>query len=222
MPLQLLEERPAPLQLSPAPLLRRARPGGQGRQHKGTAVTLVAVLLVGVWLLGGFWTSVQLRSPRAPYPSAVAGQAWARSPEPGAWAFFRLSFPITTLPLTATLWVDADQVVTPYLNGFRVRRPPRAPAVRGPGQPGPGGYRPGHPRASRHGGLVAGAGPGDGHAGPGSGQPGQPGALFSSPHRAELRLRDGGNGHPARGLAVHHQRGVDCPGLPRVGDVQRA
>ena len=127
MPLELLQEPAAAPQVTTAPLLRRARPGGQGRRHGGTAVTLVALLLVGVWLLGGFWTSVQLRSPRAPYPSALAGQAWARSPEPGARAFFRLSFPITTLPLTATLWVDADQVVTPYLNGFRVAAPPELP-----------------------------------------------------------------------------------------------
>ncbi len=87
----------------------------------------MAVVLAGVWLVGGFWTSVQLRSPRAAYPSALAGQGWARSPEPGERAFFRLSFPVTTLPLTATLWVDADQAVTPYLNGFRVAAPPELP-----------------------------------------------------------------------------------------------
>ena len=45
----------------------------------------------------------------------------------GERAFFRLSFPVTTLPLTATLWVDADQAVTPYLNGFRVAAPPELP-----------------------------------------------------------------------------------------------
>ena len=127
MSLQLVEQLPSPSPVTTAPLAQPTPPGGQGRQHRATAVTLVAVLLAGVWLLGGFWTSVQLRSPRAPYPSALAGQGWARSPEPGARAFFRLSFPVTTMPLTATLWVDADQAVTPYLNGFRVGAPPELP-----------------------------------------------------------------------------------------------
>ena len=66
MSLQLVEQLPSPSPVTTAPLAQPTPPGGQGRRHRATAVTLVAVLLAGVWLLGGFWTSVQLRSPRAP------------------------------------------------------------------------------------------------------------------------------------------------------------
>src|SRR5580658_6857238 len=89
----------------------------------GTMVVAVSVLTACMWLIGGFWASVQVRSPRSPYPSPVAGEGWVRSPEAGPRAFFRLSVPIGSMPGSATLWVDGDQVVTAYIDGFRLAAP---------------------------------------------------------------------------------------------------
>lgn len=86
-----------------------------------------AVLVAAAWLVGGFWASVQVRAPLAPYPSPLSAQPWVRSPEPGVRAFFDFSFPLVTLPQTATLWVQGDQAVTPYVNGFRVGDAPVLP-----------------------------------------------------------------------------------------------
>ena len=87
----------------------------------------VIVLLLCAWLLSGFWLSVQLRSPRQPLPSPLAAQPWVQAPSGGATAFFLLHLPDGPRPLTATLWLEADQQVTPYINGLRVARPPAAP-----------------------------------------------------------------------------------------------
>ena len=87
----------------------------------------VIVLVICAWLLSGFWLSVQLRSPRQPFLSPTASQSWVRAPSGGATAFFLLHLPDGPLPLTATLWLEGDQQVTPYINGLRVARPPTAP-----------------------------------------------------------------------------------------------
>lgn len=107
-----------------APAARRRRrrwrvPGGGG--------AAAGCLLIAAYLLGAFWQSVQTRSPRASYQSPLAGQAWIRSPEAGPRAFFRLDLPITTMPQSATLFVQGDQAVTPFINGYRLAPPPKLP-----------------------------------------------------------------------------------------------
>jgi hypothetical protein len=97
------------------------------RRRDGGTVVLLALLLISAWIAGGFWVSVDFRSPRAPYIAPTASQPWIRSPEGGPRAFFRLGIPLTTLPDSATLWVEGDQEVTAYVNGYRVNVPPQPP-----------------------------------------------------------------------------------------------
>ena len=109
---------------------RRRAPAQSRREPLGRLPALAAGCLVAAaWVLGGFWTSVQERSPHAPYGSPLARQGWIRSPEVGPRAFFRLSFGITAMPLTATLWVQGDQAVVAYVNGFALVPVPRLPPV---------------------------------------------------------------------------------------------
>jgi hypothetical protein len=79
-------------------------------------------------MMSAFWVAVQVRSPRAPYPAPTSGQVWVRSPEPGARAFFRLRLPVfNSLPQTVTLWTEAFQESTAYVNGVDVLPLPQAP-----------------------------------------------------------------------------------------------
>ncbi|HTW97456.1 MAG TPA: hypothetical protein VMD59_01700, partial [Acidimicrobiales bacterium] len=114
-----------PARRLPAPFVaqRQDRPGRRG-------ATLLAALAVGAvssLLVGDFWTAVQQRAPRTAYASPLLGQSFIRSPEQGPRAFFRFQIPLTTLPETATLWVQGDQAVTPYLNGVQLAPTPKLP-----------------------------------------------------------------------------------------------
>ena len=100
---------------------------GKDKERPRRVLATVAVLVVCSWLLAGFWLSVQLRSPRQPFPSPIATQQWVQAPSAGATAFFLLHLPDGPRPLTATLFVEADQQVTPYINGLRVAVPPGSP-----------------------------------------------------------------------------------------------
>ncbi len=112
------EEHPAPETVSTT------------RTHKENprrVLATVLVVMICAWLLSGFWLSVQLRSPRQPFPSPTASQGWVRAPSGGATAFFLLPLPDGPRPRTATLWLEGDQEVTPYINGLRVALPPSGP-----------------------------------------------------------------------------------------------
>ena len=86
------------------------------------------LIVVFAWMLSAFWLSVEVRSPRGPYAAPTAGQAWVRSPQPGARAFFRLRVPVYgNLPQSATLWVEGFQQVTAYVDDFDVAAPSSAP-----------------------------------------------------------------------------------------------
>jgi hypothetical protein len=109
--------------LAPHVVTATANAKEQPRRILATAL----VLLICAWLLSGFWLSVQLRSPRQPFVAPTASQTWVQAPSSGATAFFLLHLPGGPRPLTATLWLEADQQVTPYINGLRVALPPASP-----------------------------------------------------------------------------------------------
>jgi hypothetical protein len=83
----------------------------------------VALLAATAWLVAGFWGSVDRRSPRVPYRSPTAGLQWVQSPAGGPRGFFRLDLASVGTPDAATLWVEADQVATAYVDGSRLNRP---------------------------------------------------------------------------------------------------
>jgi hypothetical protein len=91
------------------------------RRRRRTAGAALALIVLAAWMISSFWISVQTRSPRQPFLVPTASQRWVKSPEPGARAFFRLQFPaFTTLPQTATLWVEGFQQVTTFVDGTKV------------------------------------------------------------------------------------------------------
>ena len=95
--------------------------------HAGVGITLVLILFA-TWMLSAFFLSVDVRSPRSPYPAPTASQPWVHSPQSGARAFFRLRVPVYGgLPQSATLWVEGSQQVATYVDGFDVAPPAVAP-----------------------------------------------------------------------------------------------
>ncbi len=98
-----------------------------GKERRRRLFPAVIVLVICAYLLSGFWLSVQLRSPRQPFASPLASQSWVEAPSGGATAFYLLHLPDGPRPLTATLWLEGDQEVTPYINGLRVALPPTSP-----------------------------------------------------------------------------------------------
>jgi hypothetical protein len=107
------------------PTTRRATRRRKARAGVGLALALIVFF---AWMLSAFWLSVEVRSPRAPFPAPTASQQWIRSPNPGARAFFRLRVPVYgNLPQTATLWVEGFQQVTAYVDNFDVAPPAVAP-----------------------------------------------------------------------------------------------
>ena len=90
----------------------------------------LALIVVAAWIISSFWVSVQTRSPRAPFVVPTASQQWVRSPQAGPRAFFRLQFPIaSTLPQSATLWVEGFQQVTTFVDGTKVALAATVPNV---------------------------------------------------------------------------------------------
>jgi hypothetical protein len=88
----------------------------------------LALIVLASWMISSFWVSVQVRSPRQPFPAPTAHQSWVRSPEAGARAFFRLRLPVYgSLPQSATLWVEASQQVTGYVDQSDVAPPLQPP-----------------------------------------------------------------------------------------------
>jgi hypothetical protein len=123
-------ERPAPPVAAPA--RHRHTVGtathGPGRRPARKLAAGLALLVVGAWLISSFWVSVQVRSPRQPFVAPTASQPWLGSPEPGMRAFFRLRLPIPVgMPQTVTLWVEAFEQITVYVDGNRVAVPLVAP-----------------------------------------------------------------------------------------------
>jgi len=215
--LQLVEQLPSPSPVTTAPLASRRR-RGPGRQHRATRSRWSRSCSPASGS-GGFWTSVQLRSPRAPYPSAWPAKAGPARPSLGACVLPSLFSRYHHAP-------DGDsvgrrrQAVTPYLNGFRVGAPPELPPYAAQANLAPAATGQAVP-TGRHVGLVAGAGPGMNTMGLEVVNLADRAPSFQA--RIELNFGAGtvvmGT---SRRLAFHDQRGVDRPGVPRVGDVQRA
>lgn len=126
MPISTLDQLIQPIAPEP-PGQVDAHTEGYPLRARGVALAAALTIVTSAWLVGGFWAGTQFRTPRGPYASPLVGQPWVRSPEPGARAFFRLAVPIPTLPEAATLWFQADQGATPYLNGYRLLNPPVLP-----------------------------------------------------------------------------------------------
>jgi hypothetical protein len=97
------------------------------RSGRKLAVAPLLIMVLTAWLIASFWISVDIRSPRQPFPAPTAGQTWVRSPEPGPHAFFRLNLDVAAIPQSATLWLTADQASIPYLNGVALASLPRLP-----------------------------------------------------------------------------------------------
>ena len=185
------------------------------RERPRRLLPTVIVLVICAWLLSGFWLSVQLRSPRQPFPSPTASQSWVQAPSGGATAFFLLHLPDGPRPLTATLWLEGDQQVTPYINGAE-----SGPAAHRAGPAAGDGHRPPevrrpirHPRLARH--LEQ-------PAGPRGGQPGQPSARLSCPGHLWVRKRYPADVRdPAGVLALDHRRPADRAERAGVRGVHR-
>ena len=97
------------------------------RSGRKVAVAPLLIMALTAWLIASFWISVDIRSPRQPFPAPTAAQTWVRSPEPGPHAFFRLNLDLAAIPQSATLWLNADQASIPYLNGVALATLPRLP-----------------------------------------------------------------------------------------------
>jgi hypothetical protein len=126
--------RPEPLTLDPdllAPIKRADRKTILRKTKRERIVVPLLVLGITAWMITSFWTSVDIRSPRAPISAPTAGQPWIQSAEPGPHAYFRLNLPITVIPQSATLWLTADQAAIPFVNGIDLASTPRVQTYNG-------------------------------------------------------------------------------------------
>jgi hypothetical protein len=114
----------------PAPAA--TRPTFQRRRRRARSlVGALLVLVVAAGALADYWVSVQDRSPRALSVAPIATQRWVRSVGDGPRAYFRLPVALDALPASATLWVEADQAATVYVDGVRLAQPARTATVNG-------------------------------------------------------------------------------------------
>jgi hypothetical protein len=117
---------PERIDTSPVSIPRRST----SRERQLVVVSL-AVIVLAAWFIASFWISVDVRSPQQPYLAPTAHQPWVRSAGSGPHAFFRLELPISSMPQSATLWLDADQTAIPYVDGAPLANIPKIDTFNG-------------------------------------------------------------------------------------------
>jgi hypothetical protein len=98
----------------------------------------LAIVAATGWWLGSFRTEVFHRGAAHLYSVDFHGARWIQSPAGGARSYFHLDLPLQASPDSATLWVDASQYYSAFVNGRAVDSdardvhagiPPRAHAI---------------------------------------------------------------------------------------------
>jgi len=87
------------------------------RRLLAAALILIATSAVAVWYQVRVRYPVGIRS----YAVSFGDAAWLRAPGSGPRAWFRTQIDLPAKPDAAVIWVDADQSVTVYADGLRVR-----------------------------------------------------------------------------------------------------
>ena len=78
------------------------------------------IVAVTGWWLGSFRTSVFDRGGAHMYSVSFKGARWIQASSGASRSYFHFDLPLTAVPDSSTLWVDANQWYDAYVNGHRL------------------------------------------------------------------------------------------------------
>jgi hypothetical protein len=82
-------------------------------------LSLGIVTLTG-WLLGTFWAETSQQSTVDSYRADFRGGQWISAADSSARTYFRMSFATQSQPESVTLWIDAQQTFSAWVNGHSI------------------------------------------------------------------------------------------------------
>jgi hypothetical protein len=80
----------------------------------------LAIVTLTAWLLGSFVAETFQQPNEDAYQVDFHGGEWIRAADSGPTSFFRMSFSVEAAPESVTLWLDAQQMYTAWINGSQV------------------------------------------------------------------------------------------------------